>query len=270
MLAAFWSFHVSLQGGSIAFQVTLNPTACHEVNLGRFTVPPESGRPMIYGVTYGGCRHELRSGGEKQLYFAVACAGRPGPWPVAPEKYAVDLSHPSSFRRIDETTWKSAPPLPRSEKGEPPRPDDSGYQVYNGPLLKRSGPSWYGKGLPTPIRTHLSWTMNRAAVNSWDGRDEAGTILDPSWSGRNHIKGHFWIDMYDTASAEPLVRIEGAFDGAEPVHFMGNDASFYSDRYYVIPVGRTKGNGEFGLQQLLVCDLDAASRKEDGSLKQRK
>jgi hypothetical protein len=111
--------------------------------------------------------------------------------------------------------------------------------------------------------------MNRAAVHSWNGVDETGSVLDPTSFGRNHVNGHFWIDMYDVATAEPLVRIRGDFHGAEPYTFMGH-AVFYSDRYYVMPAGHNTADGAFRMQHLLICDLEAAARKDTRDLKQRK
>jgi hypothetical protein len=265
--AALCWLDVSMLGGSISYQVTLNAGACHEVHLGKFTLPEETG-PVMEGPTFGRCEMAVRSGGESELFFGVACHGRAGSMPFAPEKYAADPSHPGKARRIDETTWQSAPVLPRSTKGGPPDRREPGYW-YQGHLLERSGPSWYGEGTPELIDTRWSWSMNRAAIHSWNGINETHSILDPTSFGRNHVKGHFWIDMYDVATAEPLIRIRGSFNGPVPSAFMGQ-AVFYSDRYYVIPAGRNTADGEFRMQHLLICDLDAAAKKDNRGLRQRK
>jgi hypothetical protein len=84
-----WWLDVSTLGGSISYQVTLNADACHEVNLGKFSVPDGLG-PIMDHPNFGQCRMEVRSGGESELFLGVACDGWPGSWPFAPEKYAVD------------------------------------------------------------------------------------------------------------------------------------------------------------------------------------
>ena len=66
-----------------------------------------------------------------------------------------------------------------------------------------------------------------------------------------------------------MVRLKGSFDGAEPYTFQ-EGAVWFGDRYYVLPMGRTMGSGEFSLRRLLVCDVDAAARKAETVLKERK
>ena len=59
-----------------------------------------------------------------------------------------------------------------------PGPEVDGI-IYNGHLLKRSGPKWAGVGAH-PIEYLLSTSRSRAAVNSWDGFDIVYELLDPS------------------------------------------------------------------------------------------
>jgi hypothetical protein len=266
----FLGFCFSMQGfgGSMTYTVTLNPEVCREVRLRRFTAP----RGVVPTVptddaSTGYCHIEIRWPGEKELYLTAVCGGRRVS-KVAPEKYAVDLSGRKGTRRISDEEWQSAVQLPRSENGFSPRPDDRGVQ-YNGPLLEKSGPRWAGIG-DEPPRTLLSSSMNRAAVNSWDGFDITHSFLDPtSFGKRNKIQGQYWIDVYETGNARPLVRIQGSFHGAEPYKFQSHEA-WYSDRYFLLPVGGTMGSGDFNLRRLLVCDVDAAAHKTDTMLKERK
>jgi hypothetical protein len=250
----------------VTYQVTLNPNACHEVHLGRFTVPKGAAAGMDH-VEAGNCHPDIRTNNEVELYVGIECTNNLTRWLLSPQKYAVDLNR-TRYHRITEEAWQAAKPLSWSVSGLSPQPEEPGVH-YRGPLLERSGPSWSGKGWNTPLRTLLNNSGDRAAVNSWDGVNDVGTILDPTWNGRNHIKGQFWVDIYETDSAKPLVRIKGSFNGAEPFHFQ-SQAAWYGDRYYVLPVGGTLGNGEFGLQRLLICDADAAARKDNTRLKDRK
>ena len=141
---------------------------------------------------------------------------------------------------------------------------------YFGPLLKRSGPKWKGESDGPLPPTLLSASLNRAAVNSWDGYDLVNGFLDPTvLFQRNKVKGRYWVDIYETASGRPLIRITGEFRGASPPTFQ-QTAAWYSDRYYVMPIGRNLGSYSFSLRNLLVCDVDAASRAQQPLLKERK
>ena len=254
-------------GGSMTYTVVLNPNVCREAQVGRFTVPIEA-FAMDY-VSTGKCHPEIRSADEEQLYVTATCAAPRGTWISAPQKYAVNLSSRKSARSISETEWQSAPELAWSENGfYPPRPEDHGVQ-YKGPVLERSGPRWTGVGGSGPLRTLLSRSGNRAAVNSWDGFAITRSFLDPtSFGKRDKVEGQFWVDIYETSSGQSLIRIRGSFHGANPYIFQ-SQAAWYSDRFYVLPVGGTSSNGEFNLRRLLICDADAASRKSDGTLKER-
>jgi len=252
---------VSALAGDISYGVTLNPQVCHEVHLGKFTPPPGSG-PMTYGVTSDPCVFEVRSGGGNELYFAAACPGPwTSPWPTAKEKFAVDLNRSGRVRRIDDTAWQAAPSLKRFEGGSGPSEGDQGI-LYKGKLLRKSGPSWMGK-YGQAVHANFSAFAKRAAVNSWDGIEDHGASQDgyPAFIWQVHIEGRYWIDMYDTATAKPLVRIQGSFHGTTPSTFLGYSPAFYSDKYYILPVGATTGgDNQFNMRRLLVCDLDAADR----------
>jgi hypothetical protein len=255
-------------GGSITYRVTLNPDTCQEVHLPRLTKPDEV--QFTDNVNTGYFHLEIRSAGETEIYLTAAAGGGRDPLWFARERYAVDLSRPKSVRRIDEQAWQSSPLLPRSEKGlYPQRADQRGVQ-YKGPVLERSGPTWKGSGVGPLPETSLSWNMNRAAVNSWDGYDIVYTFLDPtSFGKRSRIHGRYWVDIYETASGKPLVRIQGSFSGAEPGNFQ-RPAAWFGDRYYVIPLGGILSGARVGLQRLLICDVDAAARKDKTVLKERK
>jgi hypothetical protein len=183
-------------GDNITYQISLTPEVCHEVHVGKFTVP--SGFPPSM-VVAGDFRYDIRSGGESLLLIAAAYTSAykgvpPSRLAPAPEKYAVDLNQPKSFRRLSEAEWQAGAELKWNHNGIMPRESDRGVQ-YRGPLLERSGPKWAGVGgSGGPLRTDFSVTNARAAVLSWDGFDLYSTPLDMSWR-RPNIKGEYGVDI---------------------------------------------------------------------------
>lgn len=268
-LALLFTGQMLTFGGSMTYTVTLNPDVCHEVHLGRLTAPKGT-LPVIPfdDVSTGYCRPEVRSAGEDKLFVTAGCHGPRNNWIPSQEKYSVDLSAGARTRRISEAEWESATELPWSEGGMYPKLAEDSV-AYKGPPLRRSGPKWMGIGAGPPW-SHLSRTGARAAVNSWDGFEITYTFLDPtSLFARDKVKGDYWVDIYETNSGRPLIRIQGSFHGAEPSMFLG-EAAWYSDRYYVMSVGGTTHGYEFSLRHLLICDADAAIRKGNNVLKERK
>src|ERR1700722_6772585 len=186
---------LSSYGGSVNYSVTLNPGACREIRVGRFTVPP--GTLPVYDVNTGYCRTALRAAGEALLYVTAACVGPRNTWVPAPQKYSVDLSGRKDTRRITETEWETASELSMSERPLFPRPD---VIKWDGRILQPSGPTWKGIGTNVPW-SHLSSTGARAAINSWDGFEITYTFLDPtSFGQRDKVKGEYWVDIYETAT----------------------------------------------------------------------
>jgi len=110
----FCALVVRALGANITYQVTLNPEVCHEVHVGKFTSQPYPA-PEDLAVT-GEFRYEIRSGGQSVLLIAAAyksayktvSESRLAP---TPEKYAVDLNRPKSYRRISDSEWQAAPLL---------------------------------------------------------------------------------------------------------------------------------------------------------------
>jgi hypothetical protein len=261
-------FPVSVLRGGVSYRVTLNPDACHEIHLGRLSVPRYCGE-LIHDVNTSQCHYEIRTGGESALYLTVVCSDIRTC--TAPQKYAVDLRHPDRVNRIDDTAWQAAIPLAGSGRGKGIFPTEGQRGVaYRGPLLVRSGPKWMGIGGGSLPETLLSASLSRAAVNSWDGYDVVHSALDPSffWQ-RDKVVGRYWIDIYDARTAELLVAIEGGFKKIAPFKFQ-EKASWYSDRYYVMPLGPAMFASDFGMSRPLVCDVDAAARKQETGLKERK
>ena len=251
----------------VTYRVTLNPGACHEVHLGRLSVPRYCSE-LIHDVNTGQCQYGIRSAGNSTLYLTAVCSDIRTC--TAPQKYAVDLRHPDRVHRIDDTAWQAATPLAVSGLGKGISPNEGQRGVaYHGPLLEKSGPRWKGIG-GSLLQSFLSASLNRAAVNSWDGYDVVYSALDPSSYGqRDKVEGQYWIDIFDAPSGQRLVMIQGTFKGIAPVNFQGS-AAWYSDRYYVVPLGPPMFAADFGMGRLLVCDLDAAASKDKPVLEERK
>jgi hypothetical protein len=170
----FCTLVVRALGADIAYQVTLNPEVCHEVHLGKFTPQPYPAPEDL--VTTGEFRYEIRSGGQSVLLIAAAYKGAYQGVPESrlaptPEKYAVDLSRPKSYRRISDSEWHAAPLLPHGGGATVvPRDGDLGIQLGGSPLLKSSSPCWRGAGNNSrAIGARFTRNRTRAAVNSWDG-----------------------------------------------------------------------------------------------------
>jgi hypothetical protein len=249
----------SILAGSVSYSVTVNPQACHEIHLGRLTVPV--GALPVYDVTSDYCRPDLRTAEEALLYATAACHGPQNTWIPAPEKYAVDLSGSRGTHRISEQQWNAAQELPRSKSSFQPFLSSA----FNS--LRPSGTKWMGEGAVFPW-SHLSPSGARAAINSWDGFDVTYTFLDPtSFGKRDKVGGKYWVDIYEFATARPLIRVQGTFHHAEPTFL--DEANWYSDRFYVMPVGRTSHGYEFNQRDLLVCDADKAERADSPPLKGR-
>ena len=257
-------------GADITYQVTLNPEVCHEVHVGKFTSQPYPAPEDL--VNTGAFRYEIRSEGKSVLLIAAAYESAyygvaPSRLAPAPEKYAVDLNRPKTYRRISDSEWEAALLLPYDRGPRVlPRDGDPGVQFGGGPLLRSSSPNWRGAGNSSfPIEARFSRNRTRAAVNSWDGIVENPGPW-PGWVG-SKIHGRYYVDIYDGASSAPLVRIRGTFKRVDPYLFQGH-GDWYSG-YYVIPMGRTLLGSLVGMDRLLVCDADAAARKVE-ELKQDK
>ena len=64
-------------------------------------------------------------------------------------------------------------------------------------------------------------------MNSWDGFDVRYDFLDLTvLFQKDKVKGEFWTDVYEIASEQRLIQIQGFFDGADPGKFFGY-ASWY-------------------------------------------
>jgi len=212
--ATFCCFAPALFCGNITYQISPNPSVCHEVHLGNLSEPRVPDNPRER-VTSGFCRPEMRATSESELLLTVACEYSrqfKQTWVACREKYAVDLSQPNKVRRIDETMWSSGTPLQWNEFGNwaPRGPKDAGI-MFGGRSFERSGPKWSGVGAP-PVGASFNQGLTRIAVNSWDGFDIEYNPLDPTVLFQSDkVGGNFWIDIYEVGSGRRLLQIQGSF-----------------------------------------------------------
>ncbi len=261
----------SLFCGNITYQVSPNPSVCHEVYLGRLSVPREPASRQR--VSTGFCQPEIRRSNESELYLTVACEFLrevKESWVPCLEKYAVDLSQPNRVRRIDEKTWLSGTLIFNilNKHTLPSSPQAPGI-IERGRVLARSGPKWSGVGAG-PVDARFNEDMTKIAVNSWDGFDIEYNPLDPTVLFQSDkVRGNFWIDIYDIDSGERLLQIMGSFKKVGPRGFQWL-SSWHGTRYFVVPVGGGYLGEMSDWRRLLVCDADAAARINSGGLKERK
>jgi hypothetical protein len=261
----FCFFAAGAANAGLTYHVTTNPDVCQEVHLGWMS-PPRG--VVANNVDSGHCRYEIRAAGEMLLYVSATCDDMRA-WVTVRQKYAVDLSHRGGVHRISDTAWESASPLRRGDGGITPPESERGVRFKGGPLLERSGPKWAGEG-HTPIDATIDLGGRWVAVYSWDGFNILYTFMDPAaWGRRSNVEGRYWIDIYDAVSGERLIKMEGAFKGISPNHIFGYASAWYGG-YFVVPLGRILDPDAMMLQKLLICDADAASRKSNAGLKERK
>lgn len=224
-----------LAAGHITVKVSLHPEVCHEVRFPRLSEPKD----LIHGISSGGCAYEIRRAGdsaEQELYFGLLCNPTFQRTYIA-EKYAVALGRQFRVRRIPQTAWDSAPSLPRSglrEYARSPNTNLNGIE-FKGHLLERSGPVWFGKGVPLTVPAMPSGSGNLAAVNSWDGIYVTYDPLDAELFQFDRVNGRYWIDLFDAIRGVRLLLIQGEFHGIGPDIL--RDAYWYADRYYLLPIG---------------------------------
>jgi hypothetical protein len=252
----------------LTYRLTEGMDACREIHLGSMTPPPGQ---VGDAVDSGNCRYDIRSPGEGSLYISAECS-RGDMIPIQ-EKFAIDLIGKNSVRRISDAEWASAYPMAVIGGALlDPNKDETGVRYKDGPLLERSGPKWSGVGLNIPIRARLDPSHRWAAVYSWDGFNIPENFMNPSsFSLRQKIRGDYWIDIFNAASGQRLLKMTGSFKGISPDHFLGFAPGWYGDRYFVMPLGKAfDGGASVLLNKLLICDAEAASRKQEPGLQKRK
>lgn len=238
-------------GGSFTHLVLDHPEACKEVNIPRWTLPPEVRKDELDAnlkVRAGDCLYDLRTPDGTMLYVSVSCycfANRNGCDVL--EKYAVDLSHPKTVHKLEESAWQAASSSTNLVRGPmygyrwKVTPD--GVEIGDR-LFKKAGPKWPlgGEG------PYKSSGGTRIAVDSWDGSIGYPGPFDMGWP---QIKGRYWTDIYDLRSGQRVIEIQGAFHGVEP-YFFQLQARLVAEKFYVLPLQPK------AMHRILVCDLDAA------------
>jgi hypothetical protein len=244
---------------SVSYRVTVGAGACHELRVSTWT-PPEEMTSRLQTIQSGNSVYEIRTPREGELYIGLSCPTPRGKsWPV-PEKYVANLKS-GRVERLDNSVWESALGLQRTSKFLFPLIfQDRGIE-YGGHILEKSGPKWAGPYDRPDIYPLISPMHTRLVLNSWDGIVRYVPLEGPLLA-RDKVKGKFWIDLYDVASARRMIQIQGSFNGSPPSDIQGA-AAWFTEQYYVLPLAPK------GMRRLLVCDVDAADRMSGSGLKQR-
>ena len=216
-------------------------------------------------VVFGPFDLQLRAAGENEILLA----GRYHNGNESTgQKYAVTLKHPPRVRRITDAEWDSGGKLRLGDGCIPPEDLETGIR-YQGRVFQRSGTAWKGKGVSPPPCSPLSPGKTHVAVASWDGIAQQYGIFDlDAGFKRSNVHGKYWLDIYETGSGRALMRIEGAFRGSIPDNLFWR--YWFSDRYFVMPIGHTSWAGSLPLSHLLICDMNAAAGGDGTRSKKRK
>ncbi len=71
--------------------------------------------------------------------------------------------------------------------------------------------------------------------------------------GRTDLNGHYYVDLYNVASGERVLAIQGEFHGVDPHHFFDKSA-WISKRHFVLPLDDKNPRRRF-----IICDVQRAS-----------
>lgn len=165
-------------------------------------------------------------------------------------KFWVDLGNSMRVRAAQEDEWKAAPAAPiageRLEAATAEQRTNDEY-IFRGRAFRKSGPKWALSGDDARVSPNARWI----AVQSWNGTDYRDgdsvlSIIPPL-----DISGRFFVDLYDVASGEKLIGLDGIdrdfTTGDAPLH-----STFWLDsRYFILPLGTFR-------EKLLVCEVPAS------------
>lgn len=173
--------------------------------------------------------------------------------------YGFSLNQGSTVRPVSRTEWERGDPLTQIRLAVPgpslaaPSPDFRVTEiglVHKGRTYAKSGARWTNMGT-TPTRISLDGRY--LAMFSFEGNVASYKTFDwslPTWLG-SPIKGTYFVDVYNTESAQRALAIRGSFRVVSPDDIQAS--SFWLKRhYYVLPLSVD------GMKKVLICDVSSA------------
>jgi len=216
-----------LLSGGVTLKVAPPTKSCMDVSVPRWKDPHVPSSPWL---KWHDCDYEFRGIGQG-VVVGLYC----GRWPKEKrvdslEKYVVSLGT-KKVRRATQNEWDHADPYPTSRVG----PDllrwntnDNQPLEFGGKKFNKTGSRW-SHYMANP--SLISPTGNFLAVSSWDG-----IVAYPQPPGifqRDHLDGHYYVDLYNVASGQHLLTLQGKFHGVDPDSIFSTGAWISRDYYFL-------------------------------------
>ncbi len=176
-----------------------------------------------------------------------------GPRLYSPAKYRVDLST-GRVQSATDSEWSSAQPYATLRdsiaEGANMKPEDR--LVYKGKEFVRRGAQW---PLMSKDASRLSPDGSFLATNSWDGETRICPELTSKLGCRDRIQGSFYVEVYDTGTANILLSLHGQFQGLDPEDLFLR-SGWASKGFFVLPLDPAS------LNRFVLCDIRQAAPKQ--------
>jgi hypothetical protein len=251
------SFHIQLgtalflsiqgiAGENVSVKITPDPEVCTVIHFPRWKEP----RVPISFNWGPDMDYDLRSAAGGILAGVFCRYGGSGVPVYSPSKYAVSFGS-RQVRKVTETEWEHSDSYLRfrvdaNSHDHWPYPDSTKL-VYLSKEYPKSGSKW-----PISLNfSRLSQDGRFLAVNSWDG--VAYSADEGSLFGKDHFDGNYYVDIYDVASAQRILLVQGEFHGVQPEDMFSRSA-WISKSLYVLPL-----DWQHKLRKFVICDIQRIS-----------
>jgi hypothetical protein len=186
--------------------------------------------------------------GESLLLLGVSSLKSPrGPFVSSPERYAVVQEGPNFvLRSATDAEWESARELAHSMRPASGRAQDGKPLSYAGQVFTPSGKNWW---LSINNSSLISADQAHLALFTWDGTVRYGTPFSSfPWPFESTRKdGHFFIDIYQTATGRKDAVIRGTFHDVEPGALFSHSFWLEGSRF-IMPLDEH-------MQRLVLCEI---------------
>ncbi len=168
---------------------------------------------------------------------------------LGPDFYVLNIGTKVHVRRASRSDWDAGGPIAVTAKDAIPSPtktdfwDDQGLH-YAGKLFPKRGPLWSIWDVSS-----ISEQEKYLTVHSWDGTApscDQSPFVGPCES---YGDGHYWIDLYQVATARKLIAMTGRFQGLD-VDFLFANTQWLGDKYFVMPL-------QPDLRRFVLCEPQA-------------